>query len=1169
MQKKKIIIFLSALSLLSFLIYSNLPAGRQEVLAVGVLPTLNEGTYLTGQTFSVWPSWSVLGSALGQALPVDPINRLAPAGTCVSSTNKFCLSNANCSPAEGGVCVLHDQTTGWSTADRRFSFACNSDSYVYRYVVAPSSSSYTVRARFEDTGLSPVNMNSFVSDFISTTIFKVTTGTPGVCYFNEEISTIETGRCGDGKLNLQRGEQCDPPGRIEYETGCSGIRGQKILSVCSSSCQWTASSTPCNAFSKCGNGKKEVGETCDEGALNGRYNHCNLTCTGPSLLGICGNSTTEHAYEICDPGTPGLEKYSPHDKAQSCSWDCQNWGPYCGDKIVQSQHGETCDGSQTCTIGGRQGTKICNDNCQKEDDKGTLAWWTFEDLEKSAVLDGLIAKDVSVFATNHALCKKEVDCPKLISGKIGKALEFNSPDISKIFSLRAEPSSDFEVNESITVEAWVKPSDYEELYQRVVERGGAKDQTGFDLELNASSTKHIARFNVWNNFPVGVDSESAISLNAWTHIVATYERDGDNHVLKMYVNGSLEATNDFSSPDEAMARSQGDLFIGQSAVGDGSNLFFGSLDEVKIYNRALLADEVRNNFQTGWSCVVGPAAPPIAENIPTSCGNNVVDANEACDRGATNNGRACTATYGQPCSYCSANCQNVIDVQPLQYCGNGIIEQRERCDVLSPSGAIYVSAINTNQTTEPIKDENYNGFKELACSAEPYIPHTLQKGTKTCGDCTVGVVRNCIRCGLDQNGVSVSGGIINVLATSTGIKDPLFTKDLGKDELIEYTNNNQQIDRRTSSSLRLVIGACGPSHSLANLFANLCETTETSSPLIGQLKIGKNTSPEGLKSYTLLNPYEAGGALINSNLACSQGNDPTKKYVMYINRDWTRPLSFPIVASPQAWQYDLVLSPVINNTIRNKDLRVVVSWVGQGEFYGGILNPFVSSTNPEVTAPSYCNLPGTCPALQKRYSTGISYYTTPNSDWNGVWYHGFNSTNGQTKAESFTINTGVMLGNTYAFFVKSPGSPIRQFKNTARLKVELYLPESPYNPGNQEFFGPAHYFSLFPFRFGIPVKTYYFNTAVPSDNPNAKYWHVFNISKPEVVTPVSSTSVIDVNTIFTGPAQFKYTSNLVRDPNFVEDTNNGDGEPPPPPNIPVGGGPFNPPNIPPPPPAVQ
>ncbi|MBI5221419.1 MAG: hypothetical protein HY979_01285, partial [Candidatus Magasanikbacteria bacterium] len=85
-------------------------------------PDLKAGTYLTGQTISTWPSWSVLGNAVGNSLPIDPINKLGISGTCASSTGVFCTSDSGCVDPNipGQKCVLHDPITGWSTVDQRF-----------------------------------------------------------------------------------------------------------------------------------------------------------------------------------------------------------------------------------------------------------------------------------------------------------------------------------------------------------------------------------------------------------------------------------------------------------------------------------------------------------------------------------------------------------------------------------------------------------------------------------------------------------------------------------------------------------------------------------------------------------------------------------------------------------------------------------------------------------------------------------------------------------------------------------------------------------------------------------------------------------------------------------------------------------------------------------------
>ena len=81
-----------------------------------------------------------------------------------------------------------------------------------------------------------------------------------------------------------------------------------------------------------------------------RYGHCATTCSGFSAAGYCGDNTTQSPQEICDTG--GVTTYA-QDKDQSCSQTCTAFGPYCGDGIVQSTHGEDCD----------DGNKLDGDSC--------------------------------------------------------------------------------------------------------------------------------------------------------------------------------------------------------------------------------------------------------------------------------------------------------------------------------------------------------------------------------------------------------------------------------------------------------------------------------------------------------------------------------------------------------------------------------------------------------------------------------------------------------------------------------------------------------------------------------------------------------------------------------------------------------------------------------------
>jgi hypothetical protein len=213
----------------------------------------------------------------------------------------------------GGKCVLHDAQTGWSTTDRRFSFACATSSYAYRYILA-SSTDFAVKTHFENAGISITNFDLFAQQFIDTNRFIIRDAN-GICNQDQEISTINQGKCGDGIVNANLGEECDPVGSVRYGTCSGGIIGVPHSStikvdVCSNACKWTPSSTPyidCGALSKCGNGKIETGETCDEGVLNGRYNHCTKSCTLPPAES-CGDGIVQKAYEVCDIADSNISK---------------------------------------------------------------------------------------------------------------------------------------------------------------------------------------------------------------------------------------------------------------------------------------------------------------------------------------------------------------------------------------------------------------------------------------------------------------------------------------------------------------------------------------------------------------------------------------------------------------------------------------------------------------------------------------------------------------------------------------------------------------------------------------------------------------------------------------------------------------------------------------------
>jgi hypothetical protein len=89
--------------------------------------------------------------------------------------------------------------------------------------------------------------------------------------------------------------------------------------------------------------------------------------------------------------------------------------------------------------------------------------------------------------------------------------------------------------------------------------------------------------------PVDVRGGSQIALNTWTHLATTY----DGAMLRLFVNGSEVASRPLAG---SLLISSGPLRIGGNSI--WGEFFKGRIDEVRLYDRALSAEEVADAMNT-------------------------------------------------------------------------------------------------------------------------------------------------------------------------------------------------------------------------------------------------------------------------------------------------------------------------------------------------------------------------------------------------------------------------------------------------------------------------------------------------------------------------------------------------------------------------------------------
>jgi len=165
-------------------------------------------------------------------------------------------------------------------------------------------------------------------------------------------------------------------------------------------------------------------------------------------------------------------------------------------------------------------------------------------------------------------------------GKHGAGLLFDGT--SAFVSIPDAASLD--LSGGMTLEAWVNPSNVSGWKTVILK------ETSNDLAyaLYASEgTRPVTVATVSTKvYDYGV---SALPLNSWTHLSATY----DGSTMRLFVNGSQVAT---AAATGLITNSTGPLKLGGNAV--WGEFFAGIIDDVRVYNRALSAAEIQNDMTT-------------------------------------------------------------------------------------------------------------------------------------------------------------------------------------------------------------------------------------------------------------------------------------------------------------------------------------------------------------------------------------------------------------------------------------------------------------------------------------------------------------------------------------------------------------------------------------------
>jgi len=217
-------------------------------------------------------------------------------------------------------------------------------------------------------------------------------------------------------------------------------------------------------------------------------------------------------------------------------------------------------------------------------------------------------------------------------GVIGNAVGFND-DLDQ--RIQVPHHASLTPTEDMTVSFWVNPNeDWGNLggsVWRLIDKRASANNSDPGWVINANGWFGgviILAFSNGVEAQYGYSSYDDWTTGSWYHVVIVYEQNGTSPSITFYRNGEFSNTDTVTGPFTPNWGSSG-LRIGGGYWDDGLN---GLMDDVRIYNRALTAEDVAALY-AGSIQVCKPAGGNSCPNIGDVCVDGSVYAGISPDGG--------------------------------------------------------------------------------------------------------------------------------------------------------------------------------------------------------------------------------------------------------------------------------------------------------------------------------------------------------------------------------------------------------------------------------------------------------------------------------------------------------------------------------------------------------
>jgi hypothetical protein len=237
---------------------------------------------------------------------------------------------------------------------------------------------------------------------------------------------------------------------------------------------------------------------------------------------------------------------------------------------------------------------------------GLVGWWTFD----SGYVTGSQVRDKSLYANHGTLTSMSK-----VQGKIGQALSSNASwsAISASQYVAVPDSASLRLGSTLTISAWFKTSGNAAGEMSILRKdtlNNAPNRYLWGLLMNTNNTVSAEYYNGTDFFST---SAGAYGDNQWHHAVETI----NGTTITLYIDGIAQTPTTITGSQNAP---DGELDIaadgpwGPGGVNARGYNFNGSIDDVRIYSRALSASEIKALYQLGTSKITASPTKVSAQS---------------------------------------------------------------------------------------------------------------------------------------------------------------------------------------------------------------------------------------------------------------------------------------------------------------------------------------------------------------------------------------------------------------------------------------------------------------------------------------------------------------------------------------------------------------------------